>query len=77
MAKGITRAPIVGWLTRYASGLRFPMLAAITAVLFVLDLLVPDVIPLADELVLGLLTVLLARLKKPRASPGRDREGNR
>lgn len=57
----------VGWLTRWASGLRFPTLLAVTAVLFLIDLVVPDFVPFADELMLGLLTLILATLRKARA----------
>jgi hypothetical protein len=51
-------------LMRFAAGLRFPKLLAITAALFVLDLIIPDMIPFADEILLGLLSLLLASLKK-------------
>lgn len=44
----------------------FPQLLALTAGLFLLDLVVPDPIPLADELLLGLATLLLANLRKRR-----------
>lgn len=60
-------APLLRWLGR----LSFPRLFLLGAVLFVLDLLVPDVIPFADELLLGLGTLLLARWKKP--APGKDK----
>jgi hypothetical protein len=53
---------------RFAAGLRFPKLLAITAALFILDLIIPDMIPFADEILLGLLSLLLASLKK--RSPG-------
>jgi hypothetical protein len=49
---------------RYASGLRFPRLLAVTAALFVLDLLFPDAVLFADEILLGLISLLLASLKK-------------
>jgi hypothetical protein len=61
-----SKSALLGWLTRYASGLRFPTLLAIVAGLFVLDLFVPDLIPFADEVLLGLFTVLLATLRKSR-----------
>ena len=51
-------------LMRYAAGLRFPRLLAITAALFVLDLIFPDVVPFVDEILLGLISLLLASLKK-------------
>jgi hypothetical protein len=55
---------LVSPVLRFASGLRSPWLFAVTAVLFVLDLLVPDFVPFVDEILLGLLTLLLARRKK-------------
>jgi hypothetical protein len=55
---------IENWLWRYASNLRFPRLLAVAAVLFVIDLLVPDPLPLLDEILLGLISLLLASLKK-------------
>lgn len=38
-------------------------MAALTGVLFLLNVLVPDPIPFVDELLLGLVTLLLARRK--------------
>ena len=63
------RGPVIGLLLRYFGRLRFPYLVAVTATLFVVDLFVPDLIPLADELLLGLVTAILASFKKPRALP--------
>jgi hypothetical protein len=56
--------PIVGTISRFAAKLRFPQLFLITAALFLLDLVIPDVIPFADELLLGLGTLLLGSLKR-------------
>jgi hypothetical protein len=56
--------PIAGALLRFASGLRFPTLFWITAGLFLVDLVVPDLVPFADELLLGLLALLFASLKR-------------
>ena len=42
---------------------RSPVLLVAAATIFVLDLLVPDPIPFVDEILLGLVTVLLARWK--------------
>lgn len=52
---------------RYVSNLRFPKLLAITAALFVIDLFFPDVVPFIDEILLGLISLLLASLKKGRS----------
>lgn len=51
-------------ISRFAARLRYPQLFMVTSALFVLDLVIPDVIPFADELLLGLGTLLLAGLKK-------------
>lgn len=48
---------------RFAGRLRFPVLFVVTAVVFVADLVFPDVIPLVDEILLGLATVLLGTWK--------------
>ena len=58
--------PVASTLLRFAAGLRFPTLFWITAGLFLLDLVIPDVIPFADELLLGLLTLLFGSLKRGR-----------
>jgi Family of unknown function (DUF6116) len=51
---------------KWASELRFPTLLALTVAVFVVDLLVPDLIPFVDELLLGFATLLLALLRKKR-----------
>jgi Family of unknown function (DUF6116) len=48
----------------YAAKLRFPTLFKITAALFVLNVMIPDIMPFADEILLGLGTALLAAFKK-------------
>lgn len=53
-----------GLVGRFASRLRFPQLFAVAAILFVVDLLIPDLIPFFDEILLGLVTALLASLKR-------------
>ncbi len=58
-------------LTRYVSSLRFPWLLALTALIFAADLLLPDAIPFVDELILGLVTALLATMKKRKAKDHR------
>lgn len=63
-------------LVRFAAGLRFPRLLALTAALFVLDLIIPDVIPFVDEILLGLLSLLLASLKNRNGRVPRDMNRN-
>ncbi len=53
---------------RFAARLRFPQLFAVAALLFLIDLLFPDFVPFVDELMLGLLTLLLGSLKKGAAA---------
>jgi hypothetical protein len=61
-------------LMRYASTLRFPKLLAITTALFAIDLFFPDVVPFADEILLGLISLLLASLKKRNSKISRKDE---
>jgi hypothetical protein len=56
-------------ITQFAARLRYPQLFFVTAVIFVLDLVIPDMIPFVDEILLGLLTVLFGALKKKRSGP--------
>jgi len=51
-------------LLAYANRLKFKNLFLLILGLFVLDLLVPDMVPMIDEIILGLLAILLANLKK-------------
>lgn len=51
---------------RFAERLSFPRLFALTATLFLVTLLVPDPLPLVDEILLGLGTLLLAAWRRRR-----------
>jgi len=57
--------PLLGWLRR----LSYPRLFMLTAVLFGLGLLIPDPLPFVDELLLGLVTLLLAGRKRRMSTP--------
>ena len=59
------------WIARFAAGLRYPTLFKLLALLFVVDFVVPDVIPFFDEIVLALATLLVGALRKRRVD-GRD-----
>ncbi len=50
-------------ILRIAPRLRFPQLFALTLGLFLLDLVIPDLIPFVDELILGLAALLLGSWK--------------
>ena len=52
-------------LKDWLASLRFPVLLVLTALLFLADLLIPDVLPFVDEVLLALVTVLLGRLRRP------------
>ena len=56
-------APLMGFLGR----LSYPRLFVVTATLFAFDLVIPDFVPLADEILLGLGTLLLANWKNRKA----------
>jgi hypothetical protein len=58
------RATLIGWVVGRLSRLRFPVLFGITAALFLVNLVVPDAIPLVDELLLGLGAAVFASLRK-------------
>ena len=60
--------PLLAPVLRFLGKLSYPRLFALTAGLFVLDVFIPDMVPFADELLLGLATLLLARWKKPAAT---------
>lgn len=57
--------------TERLAKLRFPTLFLILAGLFLLDLAIPDFIPLVDELLLGIATLIVANLTRRRG----DAEG--
>lgn len=52
-----------GFVRRFAARLRYPQLFFLLAALFLIDLVVPDVIPFADEILLGLATLLVGKLR--------------
>jgi hypothetical protein len=63
---------VIGSLvTRFATGLRFPILFALVGGLFLVDVLVPDLVPFFDEVMLALGTLLLGSLRnrRGRATP--------
>jgi hypothetical protein len=66
----VMRKLIIGPLLAYLAGLRFPVLFGVAAVLFIIDLFVPDFIPFADEILLGLGAALLGAWKRKRQEGG-------
>jgi hypothetical protein len=62
----LARGGVAGIVLRWASGLRFPYLFLLTVLLFIINLFIPDVVPVVDELIMGLAAMTLASLtKKP------------
>jgi hypothetical protein len=54
------KSALMAWL----GGLRFPVLLVITTLLLILNLFIPDAFPFVDEILLGLIAILLSRLKR-------------
>jgi hypothetical protein len=63
------RSPVAALIERLLPGIKYPHLFAILVVLLGLDLVLPDPIPLIDELGLAVLT-LLAGAWRSRGSSG-------
>ena len=66
------RALIALFLT-FANQLKYRNLFFFFFCLFLIDLFVPDFIPLIDEIILGLLAIILANWKKEKSE---EQEGN-
>ena len=62
-------APVFGYLGR----LRFPTLMTLSVALFLANVVIPDGIPLADEIFLGLLSALFSSWKR-REEPARSED---
>ena len=62
------RTLLLAPLMRFLGKLSYPRLFMVAAALFVLDMLVPDMVPFVDELLLGLGTLLLASWKNRRSN---------
>lgn len=58
--------PIITSFLAYANRLKFKNLFLLTVALFIADLLIPDMIPMIDEIILGLLAILFSQWKKDR-----------
>ena len=61
--------PATGPIMGFASRLKFPTLFFITLGLWAINMVIPDPVPLIDEIVMGLLTLLLATWKKRGETP--------
>ena len=64
------------FLRRRLERLRFPQLALLTGLAFLVTLVVPDPLPFVDEIVLALSTLLLASWRQQRSERRADGKGN-
>ena len=65
---------LIELLLVYANRLRFKNLFLLILALFLLDLVIPDMVPMIDEIILGLLAILLSSLKKENVSDRQDQQ---
>ena len=65
------RTIVLGILGRYGARLRFPVLFFAVACLFAFNLVLPDPVPFIDELILALMTLMLASFKREPVAPPR------
>ena len=72
MIKRAAAALASGWIGR----LRAPWLLALVVLLFVFDVMVPDVLPFVDEVLLGIAGVLLSRWRRPAGGEPADDESH-
>ena len=73
MSKPMSKEDRSGRIHRFFSGLSFPRLFLFLSGLFLLDLVVPDMIPFVDEMFLAGLTVLLGMWRDRRPGRGDSR----
>jgi hypothetical protein len=66
--KAAPQSTVTAFVKRFLARLRYPQLFLILGGLLVLDLVLPDPIPLVDEVLLAVLTLIAASLT------GRDRD---
>ena len=68
------RSPIAALIQRFLPGMKFPVLFVILAVLLGLDLVLPDPVPMIDEVGLAILTLLVGswRSRREPNPPPRD-----
>lgn len=67
-----TPSSIVLVLQRFVGRLKSSQLLLLVGSLFVLDLMIPDPFPFIDEIILGVLTVLIARWQSRRSEADED-----
>jgi hypothetical protein len=68
------RSPLTNVVNRLLPKLRYPYLFLVLGALFLIDLVVPDPIPLVDEVLLAVLTFIAATFTTRRDSDGEPRD---
>tara|TARA_R110001599_G_scaffold353861_1_gene600704 strand:+ start:37897 stop:38139 length:243 start_codon:yes stop_codon:yes gene_type:complete len=75
----VAKGGVAGIFVRWMSRLRFPYLFFLTLILFIVNLFIPDMVPIADELIMGMAAALLGSLKKrsddSNSKPPSDNQG--
>ncbi len=56
---------LTGVLSRFLGRLRFPQLFGLAALLFVVNVFIPDPLPFLDEALLAILTMILSQIRSP------------
>jgi hypothetical protein len=56
--------PVRSWLQGKLSRMRYPHLFLLLLVLFGVDMIVPDLVPMVDELILAVLTMLVGTWRR-------------
>jgi hypothetical protein len=69
-----TRSPLTTLVNRLLPRLRYPYLFLVLAALFLIDLVVPDPIPMVDEILLAVLTFIAASFGARRDSDTEPRD---
>lgn len=67
-------SPLTAFINRFLPRLRYPYLFLVLGSLFLVDLVVPDPIPLVDELLLAVLTFIAATFTSRRNPAGTPRD---
>jgi len=67
-------SPLTDLVTRLLPGMRYPYLFLILAALFLVDLVIPDPIPLVDEILLAVLAFIAATFSTRRVADPEPRD---
>ncbi|WP_226877104.1 DUF6116 family protein [Microbulbifer hainanensis] len=74
--KKVLPSAAVSWFLNYARKLEHPQLFKWICAIFLVNLFIPDPVPLVDELLLGMVALYLARQKKAPDQSGEKTVGS-